>query len=542
MDGNQGYRNGLNDYYHSSSGTGRGASESSLNRNGYTQRAYSQDTYSRSGYTGSGYTQGGYTQNGYTQSSYTQSGYSQGTASASGPQTARASVPSPAPKAAAPRKKGGIMKKVLAGALIGVVFGVFAGGGFLAVSAAGNFVKERIPSIETSSDKQDQAAIDTVAASQSTAAATTTDPVETLLPDNQTTAAPAASSTGDPIQNVVTTTVTDVTEVVKNTMPALVSVNNKYTEMLNYFGQTYYQDAEGAGSGIIVGQNDDQLLIVTNYHVVKDAKELTVTFDDNSEAEAKLEGKDADKDLAVISVQTALISADTKNAISVAKLGDSDTLTVGEPVIAIGNSLGYGQSVTTGVVSALNRPIAAALSDEEYGDKEIATFIQTDAAINPGNSGGALLNISGEVIGINSNKIGGSVVEGMGYAIPISSAKPIIENMINKQTRTRVDEGSKGVLGITGVDVDADLSLSYGIPMGVYISSVNEGSGADAAGLMKGDIITGMNGEDISCMDDLKNELSYFSAGQTVQLQIMQGTPVGYQKKTIEVVLQAAPQ
>ncbi|MCR5502259.1 MAG: trypsin-like peptidase domain-containing protein [Lachnospiraceae bacterium] len=325
-------------------------------------------------------------------------------------------------------------------------------------------------------------------------------------------------------------------------MPALVSVNNKYTEMLNYFGQTYYQDAEGAGSGIIVGQNDDQLLIVTNYHVVKDAKELTVTFDDNSEAEAKLEGKDADKDLAVISVQTALISADTKNAISVAKLGDSDTLTVGEPVIAIGNSLGYGQSVTTGVVSALNRPIAAALSDEEYGDKEIATFIQTDAAINPGNSGGALLNISGEVIGINSNKIGGSVVEGMGYAIPISSAKPIIENMINKQTRTRVDEGSKGVLGITGVDVDADLSLSYGIPMGVYISSVNEGSGADAAGLMKGDIITGMNGEDISCMDDLKNELSYFSAGQTVQLQIMQGTPVGYQKKTIEVVLQAAPQ
>ena len=246
----------------------------------------------------------------------------------------------------------------------------------------------------------------------------------------------------------------------------------------------------------------------------------------------------------MIAVQLSDIDSSTKEQIAIAKLGDSNELTVGEPVIAIGNALGYGQSVTTGVVSALNRAIAVDNSSSQkanyQGDSEVNTFIQTDAAINPGNSGGALLNMKGEVIGINSNKIGGSAVEGMGYAIPISDAKPIIEDLMTKQTKLKVDENSKGYLGITGIDVMAEYSEIYGMPQGVYVSSVSEGTGAAKAGLIKGDIITALNGEEIKSMDDLKNELSYYAAGTTVELTIMQGSPTGYQAKTVEVTLGAA--
>ncbi len=231
------------------------------------------------------------------------------------------------------------------------------------------------------------------------------------------------------------------------------------------------------------------------------------------------------------------------NAIAVAKMGDSTQLTVGEPVIAIGNALGYGQSVTTGVVSALNRPIAVSSTSSQTGvmdDTEVNTFIQTDAAINPGNSGGALLNSRGEVIGINSNKIGGSAVEGMGYAIPISDAQPIIEKLMTRETRLRVEEADRGFLGITGIDVVAEYSQLYGMPKGVYISSVSEGTGAAEAGLVRGDIITALNGEEVKSMDDLKEELSYYSVGSTVELTIMQGSPTGFQAKTVSVTLGAA--
>ena len=339
------------------------------------------------------------------------------------------------------------------------------------------------------------------------------------------------------------TVVTDVTEVVKNTMPCLVSVNNAFLMKRNYFGQTYEQKGNSEGSGIIVGQNDTELLLVSNNHVVQDAEELTITFVDDAQVPGYVKGTDRDKDLAVIAVLLEDIEPETMNAIAIAQLGDSEALTVGEPVVAIGNSLGYGQSVTTGVVSALHRPIGVDMEQSMYdptasqGDVEVATFIQTDAAINPGNSGGALLNIYGQVIGINSNKIGGSAVEGMGYAIPISDAKPIIEDLMTQETKIKVAEDQRGVLGITGVNVEKQYAVMYGMPEGVYISSVNPGSGAEAAGLTKGDIIVKLEDRGIESMDELKGELAYFRAGEKVTVTIMRANNGEYESQEVEVTL-----
>jgi serine protease Do len=310
---------------------------------------------------------------------------------------------------------------------------------------------------------------------------------------------------------------------------------------MTFFGQDFSQEVGGSGSGIIVGKNDTELLLVTNYHVVESAEELTVQFVDGTQSQAQIKGLDADKDLAVIAVQLTDIEGDTMNQIAIAKLGSSEELTVGEPVIAIGNALGYGQSVTTGVISALDRAIQTTATQSQSPvqneDMEINTFIQTDAAINPGNSGGALLNSKGEVIGINSSKIGGSTIEGMGYAIPISDARPIIEDLMTKQTRLKVAEEDRGYLGITGVDVTSDSVQLYGLPRGVYVSSVTDGSGAAQAGLVRGDIITAINGEEVSSMVELKEELAYYAAGTTVELTIMQGSPTGYQAKTVSLTL-----
>lgn len=431
------------------------------------------------------------------------------------------------------KKKGsGNGKKIALGICCGLLFGIFAGIGFEAVTTASSLAKNAVTK-ETTAQPEIQSTVPEVADSDST-------------PDMADASASIAESQslGTAVADgTVLTTTTDVTEVVKKVMPSVVSVNNKYIETTSFFGQQYNSEGEASGSGIIVGQNDSELLIATNNHVVESAEELTVQFADGSQSQAQIKGTDADKDLAVIAVQLSDISSDTMSSISIATLGDSNALTVGEPVIAIGNALGYGQSVTTGVVSALNRAIASDGSQnvQTGTDTEVNTFIQTDAAINPGNSGGALLNIHGEVIGINSNKIGGSTVEGMGYAIPISDAKPIIENLMTKQTRLKVNEDSKGYLGITGIDVVAEYSEIYGMPQGVYVSSVTEGTGAAQAGLVKGDIITALNGEEIKSMEELKNELSYYAAGTTVELTIMQGSPTGYQAKTVQVTLGGAP-
>lgn len=435
------------------------------------------------------------------------------------------------------KQSGGLGKKVLAGLCCGLVFGVFAGIGFQAVDAAHDgFTRAKSAfSAIVGNSSQDSALAE---ASGSGDAAE-----DVLLPDSSSDAAEASSgSIKQTLDNLTPQTqteavVTDVTQVVKAVMPSVVSVSNTYVQRGTFFGQEYSSEAVSSGSGIIVGENDSELLIVTNYHVVESADTLSVQFVDEEQVQAQIKGTDADKDLAVLAVQLSDIKEDTLDQISIASLGSSDDLTVGEPVIAIGNALGYGQSVTTGVVSALNRPIAVTSQEGQTGDSQINTFIQTDAAINPGNSGGALLNTKGEVIGINSNKIGGSTVEGMGYAIPISDAKPIIEELMQKETRLKVDEANKGVLGITGVNVEAQYSEVYGIPMGGYISSVADNSGAAAAGLVRGDIITAINGETVETMEELKEEMNYYQAGDVVTLTIMQGSPTGYQSKDVQVTL-----
>ncbi len=330
----------------------------------------------------------------------------------------------------------------------------------------------------------------------------------------------------------VTAVVTDVTDVVKKVMPACVSITNNFTQQIqDFWGQTYSQDEEASGSGIIIGQNDSELLIVTNNHVVDGADALHVQFIDGENVEAQVKGTDSSVDLAVIAVKLDSIRQETKNAICVAQMGDSDSLNIGEPAIAIGNALGYGQSVTTGVISALNRTLEVS----ETGTSN--ALIQTDAAINPGNSGGALLNINGEVIGINSNKIGGSVVEGMGYAIPISTAKPIIEELMTHETKNKVAGDVRGYLGISCINVTKDLSENFNMPEGIFVAQVYEGTGAARAGLVRGDIITAFDGTTVRSQDELTRLMEYYQAGETVEITIMQGSPTGYQAKKVQVTL-----
>ena len=327
-----------------------------------------------------------------------------------------------------------------------------------------------------------------------------------------------------------TSTVTsDVSDIVENTLPSIVSITNmSVQEVQNFFGGISQQESESAGSGIIISQNDSELLVVTNNHVVEGSDTLTVTFNDGNSVEAQIKGTDSARDLAVVAVPLDKISDDTMNAIKVATLGDSDSLKVGEPAIAIGNALGYGQSVTTGIVSATGRTIDG--FDGEY--------IQTDAAINPGNSGGALLNANGEVIGINSAKINSSAVEGMGFAIPISDASDVIQNLMNKETRSKVSDEERGYLGIKGYDVSEEGAQMYNMPTGVYVKEVMSGGGSGKAGLTKGSIITGFEGSSISGMSSLQEQLQYYKAGEEVTLTVQIPDKNGeYTEKDIKVTL-----
>lgn len=318
---------------------------------------------------------------------------------------------------------------------------------------------------------------------------------------------------------------TDVTEVVDEVMPAIVSITNHLTYDYYY----YTREAEASGSGIIIGSNESELLLVTNYHVIEGNNGITVTFVDGTEAAAQVKGTDASRDLAVIAINIEDLDRKTLDTIAIAKMGDSESLKVGEPVIAIGNALGYGQSVTTGVISALDREMSM--------DNVSGTFIQTDAAINPGNSGGALLNINGEVIGINSSKIGGSAVEGMGYAIPISAAKPIIDELSLKETRVLLPEEEQGYLGISGATTTAQEILYYGYPEGVYVAKVFEDTAAEKAGVQQGDFIVSFDGDNIKSMQELANKLCYYEAGATVEIEIMRQTARGYHRIELEVIL-----
>ena len=331
----------------------------------------------------------------------------------------------------------------------------------------------------------------------------------------------------------VSTVISDVADVSEKVMPSVVSITNMSVQQVqDWFFGTYEQEQQSSGSGIIIGQNNNELLIVTNNHVVENSKTLTVTFIDESSVTAQIKGTDSDIDLAIISVPMKDISAKTKEKIKVATLGDSDNLRVGEPTIAIGNALGYGQSVTNGIVSALGREI------EGFDTK----LIQTNAAINPGNSGGALLNANGDVIGINTVKVSADAVEGMGYAIPISDVSEILDQLMNRQTRTKVAEARRGYLGIEGTTVDADMSEVYNVPEGVFIRTVMEGSAAEKAGLNKGTVITKVDGTSVDSIEELKEELAYYAIGETVTLKVLIPQVDGeYQEKEVKVTLQKQP-
>lgn len=330
--------------------------------------------------------------------------------------------------------------------------------------------------------------------------------------------------------NPVITVSSDVSDVVEEVMPSMVSIGCTYVERYSYFGQIIEQEGTSSGSGIIVGENETELLIATNYHVVANARKLTVNFINGAEVEAIVKGTDSDMDLAVIAVSLDALDNDTLNSIRIARLGDSDALKLGEPVIAIGNALGYGQSVTGGWVSALNREI-------ELEDGSTGTFIQTDAAINPGNSGGALLNINGEVIGINSNKIGGTAIEGIGYAIPISAAQPILEELMAKETRTKVTNGNSGYLGIVPQSVTSDVAQIYGMPEGVFVSSMEQGTPAANGGMLRGDIIIKLDGNRLSTAEELRELLEYYAAGETVEIIVKRNIDGEYVDVTLQVTL-----
>ena len=343
---------------------------------------------------------------------------------------------------------------------------------------------------------------------------------------------------GSSLSKSSTVVTSDVSSTVESVMPSVVSITNlSIQEVQSFFGGRYQQEMKSAGTGIIISQTDDELLIVTNYHVIQGSETLTVTFNDENSVEAGVKGSDAEHDVAVIAVQKNQISDETMNAISVATLGDSTQLKVGEPAIAIGNALGYGQSVTVGVISAVDREISS--MDETTGQIGSAVkMIQTDAAINEGNSGGALINVSGEVIGINSSKLAGTKIEGMGYAIPISDVSDIIDGLMNQRTKHKVAQEQQGILGIRGYDVTTEISQKYQMPLGVFVYETVEGGGAEQAGITQGNIITGINGSSVSSYDELQKELTYYAVGETVTVTVQIPENNGeYTERQVEVTL-----
>ena len=415
-----------------------------------------------------------------------------------------------------PKNSKKLAKKIGAITLSAVLFGSVAAGSFQAVNYFSPFSKTTGSSGSTASNN-----------SSSTS----------LL---KTTAVSGSSNTGS----------LDVSDITTSAMPSIVAITNKSVqEVQDYFsqfgfggqGQPQTQETESQGSGIIIGKNDSELLMVTNNHVVEGADTLSVCFIDNQVYEAAIKGTDPENDLAVIAVPLDSISDDTMSKIAVASIGDSDSLKVGEQVVAIGNALGYGQSVTTGIVSAVNRTLSSNSSDTQDSnssdDSSSATYIQTDAAINPGNSGGALLNMNGEVIGINSAKLASTEVEGMGYAIPISRVSDIIDNLMNQTTRTKVDSDKQGTTGIKGINVTSDVQEKYNLPEGIYVSEVTSGSAAEKAGITSGSVITKFDGKSVTDIESLQDLLQYYKAGETVELTLQVPDSDSYKEKTVSITL-----
>lgn len=423
----------------------------------------------------------------------------------------------PTPPSGSNKKKSGRGKKAVTVVCLGLVFGVTAGAAFsVPVTIANKELKATKLEIQ-----QMQESLNATASGKK-ALSTTTDSLSTsnALYNNSNSA--------------------NVTAIANSCLPSVVSITNRgVTEVRTMFG-TYQQDAESSGSGIIIGENETELLIVTNYHVVSGSNELSVVFsydedsDDPSLVSARVKGYEADKDLAVIAVSLDDITDEMRSKIKIATIGDSSNLVLGQEVVAIGNALGYGQSVTTGIISALGRNVTVS---DDNGGSITNKLIQTDAAINPGNSGGALLNMNGELIGINSVKVSSSSVEGMGYAIPISDVQSIIEELMLKETRDVVAEDKQGYLGINPIDVTNDIYEAYDMPVGVYIYKIYEGSPAETAGLAKGNIITKFDGQTVKNKEALTSLLTYYRAGETVDVVAMVQSAEGYVEKTFQVTL-----
>lgn len=418
-----------------------------------------------------------------------------------------------APKEKKPKRSGGngFGAKLAKCVAIALVFGLVAGAAFTGVSYFGGNALG-INQSSDSSDKSSRSSKDSDSSSSSSS-----DTAKTL----------ATTSTGD------ATDVTDVSGIVDAVMPSIVAITNTgIVQSQNFFGQSQSYESQSAGSGIIIQEDDTYLYIATNNHVVEGAESLTVQFCDDSTVSAEVKGTDASHDLAVVKVEKSAIDSDTLSAIKVATIGDSTALKVGQATIAIGNALGYGQSVTTGVVSALGRTVST--SDSSTGTTVTNdNLIQTDAAINPGNSGGALLNTNGEVIGINSVKYSDTSVEGIGYAIPMEDAQPIISQLI---TQEKVDESKQAYLGIQGYDVSSDVAKTYNMPQGVYVYQVLSGSAAEKAGLQQGDIITKFDGKTVGSMEELQETLSYYEAGQSVKITICSRAN-NYQEQELDITL-----
>ena len=408
----------------------------------------------------------------------------------------------------APRKKNSWARKAAGITAAAVLFGTVAGG----VMTGVNYVGARLTGL---------------------ADITATAPAET---EGTTTAqVPETSAASNNGSTTAVSTVTDVSSIAEKAMPSLVAINDTMTvEQNNFFGMPQTYQAQSSGSGIIVGQNDTELLIATNNHVVSGATDMKVTFTDSTQVAAAVKGTDSATDLAIIAVKLSDIPSDTMSKIKVATLGNSDNVKVGQQVIAIGNALGYGQSLTVGYISALDREIT-----DENGIQH--TYIQTDAAINPGNSGGALLDSNGNVIGINAAKNASTEVEGMGFAIPISKAQEILNNLMTKKTREAVDESAQGYLGIQGTNIDANASKEYGMPVGIYVYKIVEGGAAANSDLKEKDIITKFDGQSVTNMEELKQMLTYYEGGSTVSLTVQSLVNGSYVEHEVQITLGTKP-
>lgn len=408
----------------------------------------------------------------------------------------------------APRKKNSWARKAAGITAAAVLFGTVAGG----VMTGVNYVGARLTGL---------------------ADITATAPAET---EGTTTAqVPETSAASNNGSTTAVSTVTDVSSIAEKAMPSLVAINDTMTvEQNNFFGMPQTYQAQSSGSGIIVGQNDTELLIATNNHVVSGATDMKVTFTDSTQVAAAVKGTDSATDLAIIAVKLSDIPSDTMGKIKVATLGNSDNVKVGQQVIAIGNALGYGQSLTVGYISALDREIT-----DENGIQH--TYIQTDAAINPGNSGGALLDLNGNVIGINAAKNASTEVEGMGFAIPISKAQEILNNLMTKKTREAVDESAQGYLGIQGTNIDANASKEYGMPVGIYVYKIVEGGAAANSDLKEKDIITKFDGQSVTNMEELKQMLTYYEGGSTVSLTVQSLVNGSYVEHEVQITLGTKP-